>query len=507
MENAVQHTYEFNSKLPFETIIWNDVTLEVNIESMKKWLKSPMKYNKKIRELSNELYNINGIYTNVVDYTISIPTLDRVVYSTDKKSKNYNKNKSSFLKALRIMKDKTTTRDLLFKAALEGVAFSYFEVAENYLFDNEFLSDGEIDNITEINQEFNCGVISLPTNYCKIVGTKNSAYVIAFDMSYFEQFKSNGLSKKLMSYPKEIRDKYKIYRSSPNTHRWAVLDNNKTIVIKVRAKREERWGRPLGLAAYVDMMYDSYFTETKRKVLDDVNNTIIYQTFPEGEKKGTSSLKQEQQKLQHDNIKKALFTKNKMGSGVSFFSVASGTKIDKIKTDTEVLKTGSEPELIKRIATDLGFAGSALNGEDSNYSSQQTNIELVTREVLTWLEQIQEEYNKVINANIIKDSNCYVELYYIPTTIANQKNFVGYMKDLYAMGKGSLQAWIASTGFNPQAYLALMDEELEEDFENKYPLHKTSYTHTEDKGRPAIDDPTNPNTIISKTNDGNRDVK
>ena len=37
------------------------------------------------------------------------------------------------------------------------------------------------------------------------------------------------------------------------------------------------------------------------------------------------------------------------------------------------------------------------------------------------------------------------------------------MKDLYAMGKGSLQAWIASTGFNPQAYLALMDEELEED--------------------------------------------
>ena len=129
-----------------------------------------------------------------------------------------------------------------------------------------------------------------------------------------------------MSYPKEIRDKYKIYRSSPNTHRWAVLDNNKTIVIKVRAKREERWGRPLGLAAYVDMMYDSYFTETKRKVLDDVNNTIIYQTFPEGEKKGTSSLKQEQQKLQHDNIKKALFTKNKMGSGVSFFSVASGLK-------------------------------------------------------------------------------------------------------------------------------------------------------------------------------------
>ena len=238
--------------------------------------------------------------------------------------------------------------------------------------------------------------------------------------------------------------------------------------------------------------------------LDDVNNTIIYQTFPEGEKKGTSSLNQKQQKDQHDNVKRALFTKNKTGGGVSFFSLASGTKLDKIKTDTEVLKTGSEPELIKRIATDLGFAGSALNGEDSNFSSQQMNIELVTREVLTWLEQIQEEYNKVINANIIKDSSCYVELYYIPTTIANQNNFVGYMKDLYTFGKGSLQAWIASTGFSPQAYLALMDEELEEDFENKYPLHATSYTQSgKDAGRPSDDNPTNSNTIASKTNNSN----
>lgn len=497
-----QPSYEYNADLtPFEYIIWGNNFAETNIDTVKRWMKNPITYNKQIRDLSNKLYNANGIYTNVIDYTVAIPTLDRVVYSLDKQNKQYNKHKKNFIQALKIMKDKVITRDLLFKLALEGIAFAYFETSENKKLERDFLSDSEVEGITEINQKFNCSVVSLPTDYCKIIGTKNSSYIIAFDMSYFDQFISNGLSKKLKAYPKEIREKYKKYKRNPNSYKWAILDNDKTIAIKVRAKREEPWGRPLGLAAYADMMYDSYFTETKRKVLDDVNNTIIYQTFPEGEKKGTSSLTQTQQEQQHNNIKKALFTKGQTGGGISFFSIASGTQLNKIKTDVEVLKTGSEPELIKRIATDLGFAGSALNGEDSNFSSQQMNIELVTKEVLTWLEQIEEEYNKVINANIIKDSNCYIQLYYIPTTIANKDNFVGYMRDLYTMGKGSLQMWIAATGINPQAYLSLMDEELEEDFEDKYPLHKTSYTHSDkDGGRSSEDNPTNENTIQAKTN-------
>lgn len=503
MQTNIQHeeSYEVNSRLAH--IVWNDDFYDIHIDTLKKWIDQPMLYNKQIRDISRKLYNSNGIYTNVIDYTVAIPTLDRVVYSYDKQSENYQANKKKFIEALRIFKDKIVTRDLLFKLALEGIAFAYFETNMADPIEREFLNDDMVNNMVSINQSqgFNCSVVSLPTDYCSIVGIKNSSYVIAFDMQYFDQFIGKGLSKKLRSYPKEIREKYKKYRRNPNSYRWAVLDNNKTIVVKVRSKRDERWGRPLGLAAYVNMLYDAYFTSTKRKVLDDVNNTIIYQTFPEGERKGESSLTLTQQEKQHENIKRALFTKNRRGGGISFFSIAAGTKLDKLKTDVDVLKTGSESELIKRIATDLGFAGSALNGEDSNYSSQQMNIELVTKEVLTWLEQIEEEYNKVINVNIIKDPNCYMQLYYIPTTIANKDRFVGHMKDLYAMGKGSLQMWIAATGVNPQAYLALMDEELEEDFENKYPLHKTSYTHTEKTGgRPSIDNPDNDNTIKAKTN-------
>ena len=87
-----QQSYEFNSSMtPFEMIIWNDSVIDMNPESVKKWLKDPMVYNKQVRDLSNKLYNANGIYTNVIDYTVSIPTLDRVIYSIDKQNKNYSK--------------------------------------------------------------------------------------------------------------------------------------------------------------------------------------------------------------------------------------------------------------------------------------------------------------------------------------------------------------------------------------------------------------------------------
>lgn len=494
-----QESYEWNTALSsLEGMFWDSYIYDFSPEQVKRWLKDPVLYNRELRLVSRQLYNSNGIYTNVIDYMTSLPTLDRVVYSRNKNHKNYQVNKEKFLETLKLIKDKIFIRDSVSELGIDGTYFGYFETSQSTPMP-QFLSDYEIDMIREINEEMNCSIISLPTDHCKIVGIKNSSYVMAFDVSYFDTFIGNGRALKLKRFPKEIRSKYAEYKKDLNK-KWAVLDNSKTLVFKVRSSMKERWGRPLGLAAFVDMLYDDYFVETKRNVLDEVNNNIIYQTFPEGAEKGTSSLPQKKQKEQHDNIKGALFAKGNR-KGVSFFSVASGTKIEKIKTNIELLNTKAEDELIKRMSTNLGFAGSALNGADGNYSSQQTNIDMVSAEIFSWIEQIQEELNKVINANVIKDKSCYVQLYYLPITYLNRKNMFGFMKELYTQGRGSLQAWIASAGFSPDAYLALMDEELELNFEEKYPVHQTSYTQSgKDVGNPGKDNPTNPNTIKSKTN-------
>ena len=84
------------------------------------------------------------------------------------------------------------------------------------------------------------------------------------------------------------------------------------------------------------------------------------------------------------------------------------------------------------------------------------------------------------------------------------------MKDLYLQGKGSLRAWIASTGFNSEAYIELMNMELEEGFDEKYPVHQTSFTQSykdtsnnNKVGRPEEENPTSSSTITSKSNNAN----
>ena len=71
-------------------------------------------------------------------------------------------------------------------------------------------------------------------------------------------------------------------------------------------------------------------------------------------------------------------------------------------------------------------------------------------------------------------------------------------------------AWISAVGFDSDAYVSLMDYELECDFENKYPVHATSYTLSNKEagvGRAKVDNPTNENTIISQSSNSNDNPK
>lgn len=469
-------------------------------------VRNPMENNRILRELSLTLYGCNGIYTNTVDYMTAMPTLDKVVIATGKSEQKNRKNKEKMESTLRTIKHKEIVRDALFKGMIEGVAFYYFETTNRPLSRQKIMSDYEVERIVEINDlGINASIISLPADYTKIVGIKNSSYVVAFDLSYFDDCIGEDREKKLKKYPKEIRDAY----NAGNHERWVVLDNTKTIVHKIRSKRDEPWGRPLVLAAINDILYNDYFTDTKRNVLDEVNNRIIYQTFPQGKEQGTSALTGDQQKNQHETVKGAVMSKNNKG-GISFFSVAAGTKIDCIEaTNTDIFDEKNESNLTDKIATNLGFAASLLNGTGSGtYSSQENNLDLISSQLFMWIDQIEEELNKVINANIIADRNNHVDVKYLPITNVNKKNMVAFAKDLYLQGKGSLALWASACGISPDIFFALLDQELADDIENKYPVHKTSYTlsggGTDDVGgRPTNEDSQNPNTLKTRNNNAN----
>ena len=471
-------------------------------------VESPMIHNHALRKLSNKLYSSNGLLTQCIDYCTSLPTLDYCVIPRGKNKSKREKNKNLMDSSLRSIHHKEVVRDALFKSMIDGVAFYYCVFASSKADNKKTMSDYDVEEILEINDVgVNMSVVPLPTDYTKIVGRKNSSYVLAFNLRYFEGLSQNELNRKLRLYPEEIRKGWAEYNKGKGSNNWLVLDNTKTIVSKVRSRMEEAWGRPLCLAAIKNILYSAYFQDTCRGTLDEINNRIIFETFPEGKDKGSCALTGKQQTEQHNTVKSAILTKNQRNS-TSFFSVAAGTKIDQIKADTSLLDEKNSSYIQDQIGIDLGFMANLLSGSGSgNYAAQQNNLQLLLSEILMWIEPITDELIKVINENVIKDKSNPVGLYYLPCSYITRKDFTTQMKELYLQGKGSLRAWIASTGFNSDAYLSLMDMELEEDFENKYPVHQTSFTQSSkddnNGGRPEIDSPSSESTISSKANNSN----
>ena len=502
-QETVDPSYEVNSYNSM--LIYSDYYFGLNIfefmkpEDLQHILQDPMANNQMLRNLSMMLYNTSGVFTNTVDYMTAMPTLDRVVVTHGKNTDKKRKNKETMESTLKVVKDKEFVRDALFRGMLEGIAFYYFETTQRPLSRKKFMSDYEVDSISEINElGINASIISLPTDYTKIVGMKNSSYVIAFNLDYFTLGDSEPTEQKLRKYPQEIRD---AFHNKKRTSNWVVLDNTKTIVNKIRSKRDEKYGRPLVLAAISDILYGDYFTKTKRNVLDDLNNKIVYETFPEGKEKGTSALTKKQQESQHNSVKNAVMNKNNKG-GVSFFSVAAGTKIDSLDVaNTDLFDDKYESNLNDKIALDMGIAASLLNGSASgSYNAQENNLALLTSQIMMWVSQIENELNKCISANIIKDKKNWVECRYLPLTYVNRKQMIDSTRSLYMEGKGSIALWVAACGIDPDIFFALLDHELEMDYENKYPIHATSYTRSNnDKspGRPETDNPTD-ETIKSR---------
>lgn len=514
--NSVQTppiSYEFNSfneMIPHSQYYFGFNIFEYyKPDELAALVQDPILHNDVLRRISIMLYGMNGVYTNTVDYMAAMPTLDKVIVTHGGNKNKKKRNKELITSTLRTIKDKEIIRDALWRGMIEGIAFYYFETSGRPADLHKTLTDYDVHSIVEINElGINASIISLPADYTKIVGIRNNSYVIAFNLDYFDLADGEVAENKLKKYPKEIRDAYqkKNRLSNGDKGNWVILNNDNTIVHKIRSSRSERYGRPLVLAAINDILYGNYFTSTKRSVLDEINNRIIYQTFPEGKDKGTCALTKTQQENQHNTVKNAVLNKNNRG-GTSFFSVAAGTKLDSIDVaNTDIFDEKYEANLDDKIAMGMGIASSLLSGAGSgSYSAQTNNLELLSAQLFQWIEQIESELNKCISANIIKDSQNWVECRYLKTTYANRDVMVGFAKELYLQGKGSLSLWASACGISPDVFFALLDQEIDDNVE-AYPVHMTSFTMSgkqDGAGRPTDNKSNNPNTLQSKSNNSN----
>lgn len=506
---TANNIYEFNSfvsPMDISSLFSCGIYDYFSKEEIDSILRDPIGNHDAAIRLSNFVYTKNGIVSNSVDYMTALPCLDRILISKNKRNtKTVQANKALMKSTLEKIDDKQFIRNALFTCMLDGIAFFYFETKKKNYDKSKFMTDYDVENIVEINEVgINATIISLPWRYTKIVGKKNGRYVLAFNLRYFDDYTGEKLERKLRKYPEEIVKAYNSRNARATGGDWVVLDNDHTMCRKIKCKDSEPWGRSLIIAALADVLYKDYFTDTKRNVLDEINNKIIYQTFPEGKDKGTSSLTGKQQEQQHATVRQAVMNKNSRG-GISFFSVAAGTKLDSIDVSTDIFDSKNESDLNDQISLDLGISSALIGAMTTgNYGASQSNLEMITAQLYTWVNEWQNELNHVINKNIIQNDKNKVEVYYFPTSFVNRKNFFEMMKGLYDVG-GSLSFLIASTGVDPDAYYSVLDEEIDNKIYEKYLPHLTSSTISKDDdvtGRPKTDTPTD-NTVRSRDNNGN----
>ena len=501
--------YEFNSYSYhhlFESIFNCGIYDYFTKEEIDSVLRNPIINHETAIRLSEFVYGKNGIVSNSIDYMTALLTLDRIVTCKNKTQKA-KLCKDLMKSTLETIDYKAFIRDALFTEMLDGIAFYYFETTQKTVDKRKFMSDYDVENIVEINDfGLNASIITLPWQYTKIVGKKNGRFVLAFNLRYFDDFTGEDLDRKLRKYPKEIVDGYRQKNNTVNGNGdWLVLNPDRTMCRKIKCKNVEAWGRSLIIAALEDVLYKDYFTDTKRNVLDEVNNRVLYEVFPENKQGTGSSLTKKQQEDQHNAVKQAVLQKNNRG-GLSFMSLAAGTKLDSIDVSTDIFDDKNEPELNNDIAVDLGICASLIGAMSTGtFAGGQQNLEMITAQLYTWACEWKNELVHVINKNIIKDARNKVDIYYFPTSFVNRKEFFGMMKDLYTSASGSMTFLIASTGVDPDIYYDVLDSEIEEGVYEKYLPHLTSATISKDDnvgGRPKSDNPSE-NTVKSQMNNGN----
>ena len=504
--------YEFNSYSYhhlFESIFNCGIYDYFTKEEIDSVLRNPIRNHETAIRLSEFVYGKNGIVSNSIDYMTALLTLDKIITCKNKTQKA-KVCKNLMKSTLETIDDKSFIRDALFTEMLDGIAFYYFETTQKTVDKRKFMSDYDVENIVEINDfGLNASIITLPWQYTKIVGKKNGRFVLAFNLRYFDDYTGEDLERKLRKYPKEIVDGYNQKRNtSNNIGDWLILNPDRTMCRKIKCKNVEAWGRSLVIAALEDVLYKDYFTDTKRNVLDEVNNRVLYEVFPENKQGTGSSLTKKQQEDQHNAVKQAVLQKNNRG-GLSFMSLAAGTKLDSIDVSTDIFDDKNESTLNSDISVDLGICASLIGAMSTGtFAGGQQNLEMITAQLYTWACEWKNELVHVINKNIIQDAKNKVDIYYFPTSFVNRKEFFGMMKDLYTSASGSMTFLIASTGVDPDIYYDVLDSEIEDGIYEKYLPHQTAWTSNNDTGtdnkggRPEIDNPT-PSTVASKLNNGN----
>lgn len=460
-------------------------------EQLLQYISNPMYFHKQLMEVSEKMYNRNGIYGQTISKMVAAPSLDAVIVPSNNKAKY----KKTLDKAYSILNNKInhklSTRDILFASLLYGEYVAIWRDTKKAKVERpQIYANGK--NIEGVGYVDNVMLQPLDLRYCRFEGFANGDYIVGFDLSYFDMFSGASLIGEIKNYPREFLIGYNLYKKD-YAKRWLLLPQETTFAYKFHGAINEAHGRPLAVFALLDMLFGEDYTNSQRNNMYENSSTIRWMRLPESDQKGKCSLTVEQQNNQYNAFKNAVSNSsqklsNSLG-GVTTLKLAPATEIGKLENNDVFLKNTLTEENNKAISTSLGLALSALNGagEGASYSTLQVNVDLMLSEIFSILEQVSFQYTKLINNYLGLSEEDRLDFIYLNTSSLNADSQFSKLKDLYMIAGGSRTMLYSSVCGNSQLYLRLMEFEKSENYDEKYLPHPTSYTwsNSMDKDNPA----------------------
>lgn len=219
---------------------------------------------------SRELYAINPIYANIINYLSNIfmwryKVIPHKMYSKSKaktrkqiKDEDFGMIYNLMLEVVDGISIETTFPKLLTELAVAGSV--YFTTIANE------------DNLT-------LDTIALPDKYCRKIGdTQFGTAIIAFDLSYFKDIglQDNQLESYVEAFPKEIQKAYKKYQSSGgNSGRWVTLDPRFSSCIM-----QNEYSIPTMFYLYASILNYEKYQDNELQRNENLLKYIVVQTMP-----------------------------------------------------------------------------------------------------------------------------------------------------------------------------------------------------------------------------------
>jgi hypothetical protein len=457
-----------------------------DINDIYKWQLDPVKYNKNIRNLSLYWYSQKGVLSEVCDLYKTLPTLDSSISCSNKDYSNYDSDMKSIYKFdSRITKNQI--REMLLECAIMGTLITYRRgtIATPYIqiLDLDYYYPARIKNGR---WEVECDLMKFADGTAQQKSFRSKPQ----DMN-IRDFESVTAKPELNSQPQEVIDAFNAWKDSRGLKQNNIyqLSMSKTGVVKNKSRQRERYGRPVGIAAFEDLLHKDLLKLAERAVVDKVIQTLLVVRLGEGGTDGYVPSTEQAGKVY--NSIKAVLNEETKDSQNKLVGIPYWATIEALKVDLGIFENNKYEQIDQDILVSLGVSGILNAGQGNNYSSGKINENIFYSKVFDILEQIADEVFNVQFNQIVPNSDINFKKTFTRTVTVDNDTKLQVLQTLLDKG-GSIKSVLDEVGVNFDDYIKQIKYEAEEVKTHDLLIpYQSTYTMSDgsDTGRPTGDNP------------------